>query len=64
MSFASETLAERITRLMGKELRNPEKTRELLAKLSHAARATPQPCEPVSFPTAELRQSTMFEETP
>jgi hypothetical protein len=42
-AFASETFEQRVVRLMGKELRSPEKTRELLERLSHAARETPQP---------------------
>jgi hypothetical protein len=43
MDYYSETLADRITRLLGARLKNPERTREILARLTDAQKQTPQP---------------------
>ena len=56
-SFGSETLADRITRLLGPSLKSPEKTRELLERLSDASRETPQPRNH----DPDLKQPSLFE---
>jgi hypothetical protein len=45
MNYDSETLADRIVRLLGPQLRNPERTKEILARLSSEAREQPQPSD-------------------
>jgi len=57
MDFHSETLADRLVRLLGTNLRNPEKTREVLARLSTEAKEAPQLSK---GELGELQQSQLF----
>jgi hypothetical protein len=43
MSYQHETFEDRVVRLLGTQLRNPEKTKTLLARLSSEQREQPQP---------------------
>ena len=43
MSYQTETFEDRVVRLLGTQLRNPEKTKTLLARLSEQQREQPQP---------------------
>jgi hypothetical protein len=58
MNYHAETLGDRITRLLGPALKNPEKTRAVLARLTNEQRRTPQP---LSLPKP-LQQGNLFEE--
>ena len=65
MSYHDETFAERICRLLGPGLKNPEQTREILAKLSDVQKHTPQPsnesvCERTSEEPCQLHQPQLF----
>jgi hypothetical protein len=63
-SCESETLAERITRLLGPHLRNPERTREILERLSNASRSTPQPSNCETTLGGHSTQMQLFERAP
>jgi hypothetical protein len=57
MSYQHETFEDRVVRLLGTQLRNPEKTREVLSRLSSEQREQPQP----GNHDPELKQASLFE---
>jgi len=58
-SCESETFADRVVRLLGANLKRPEKTREVLVRLTSEQKAHPQPRNhaPAEGP---LRQAQLF----
>jgi hypothetical protein len=58
MSFRTETLGARLTRLLEANLRDPAQTRSILERLTSEQKAQPQ----LRNHDAELRQSRLFEE--
>jgi hypothetical protein len=60
-SFESETFADRITRLLGPQLRDPARTQELLGRLSNASRSTPQPSNCDTTHGGPATQMQLFE---
>jgi hypothetical protein len=61
MSYAAETFQDRVVRLLGASLRNPEKTRELLARVSETTKQEPQPgSKPVEDPAQPLEQAELL----
>ena len=60
MSYEAETFEDRIVRLFAGALRDPVKTRELLARLSKPTKQTPQPGSKPAEVSQPLEQVELF----